>query len=774
MNSTVKSGGDPSASTRQHPQPETGAADRQLTFLLVALTAAIYLRTVAPDVLAGDAGQFHFTAWRLGVSHPTGYPTYHLVGHLWQNLLGVFNISPAWAMNALSGIIGALSLGLLYTLMRDRLPTPPGQQVGLNRAAALFTALIFGWNITYWSQNLIAEVYTLHVVFLLAIFSAAYSLEKRRARGLVLLAAWVGLGLTHHGMTLLVIPPLLLYLFICHPTWMKQSIKTWLAATMAGVLPLLIYFYIPLRAGPGGSPWYHQRLGTETLTLYGGDWNAFIHYITGQSISVGFNSPIEALNQLAFAFWLWRFHFTIAGLFLVGLGLFVLFRSRNYAVLTLTGGYAVTQQLFNLFYNIEDILVYYIPLYLVGAIWAGFGAYALATAAWRVAAGPPPQSTPKPEVQTTTPSEPQAQGATLEPAAEATPEPTATDDSPKAQSSPPQTPPEWSARLSWIVMLLLFLLPLGTLFNNFALVDQSHSTATRQQWEAILAAEPQPGAMLASNDRDELVGLFYMQWVEDRRQDLTGLFPLIAPDERFTDIGATLSTALAAQSTAGDPPVYLFKEMPGLEIAFRLEPSTPPLIQVLGKHTPPGTGPATGADATALHTPAGEPGLGPLLLVGYEWHLPDGSGADAPEADSPPSATNQSESTEENSTEENSTETPSAPNLELRLHWLVRAPIPGDYTTTVQLFDAAGERIAQHDAPPGGLFYPTSHWKTGEHIIETHPFVLDPGTIAQLPFSTAAGAPEGQTLPGTFSLLIGMYRPGDMEQLASPIEFSLP
>ena len=41
-------------------------SDRQLTWLIFALTLALYLRTLAPGLLAGDAGEFQMAAWRWG------------------------------------------------------------------------------------------------------------------------------------------------------------------------------------------------------------------------------------------------------------------------------------------------------------------------------------------------------------------------------------------------------------------------------------------------------------------------------------------------------------------------------------------------------------------------------------------------------------------------------------------------------------------------------------------------------------------------------------
>ncbi len=44
-------------------------------------------------------------------------------------------------------------------------------------------------------------------------------------------------------------------------------------------------------------------------------------------------------------------------------------------LLALTLPFGVMLQVFNLFYGIGDIYVYYIPLYLIGAIYAGVGVF---------------------------------------------------------------------------------------------------------------------------------------------------------------------------------------------------------------------------------------------------------------------------------------------------------------------------------------------------------------------------------------------------------------
>jgi hypothetical protein len=93
--------------------------------------------------------------------------------------------------------------------------------------------------------------------------------------------------------------------------------------------------------------------------------------------------------------------------------------------------------------------------------------------------------------------------------------------------------------------------------------------------------------------------------------------------------------------------------------------------------------------------------------------------------------------------------------LTVQLHWQVEAPLDGDYTATVQLLDANGEKLAQDDHPAGGVYYPTSLWKPGERLVETH----------RLPL--AGPLPAGATL------LVGMYRGAELTPLASSLSVPL-
>ena len=247
-----------------------------------------------------------------------------------------------------------------------------------------------------------------------------------------------------------------------------------------------------------------------------------------------------------------------------------------------------------------------------------------------------------------------------------------------APAAPGGADPARIEQWSVVLLVLLFWAPLQFWERYTPLVQQlqADSAAARASWEAILAAEPPADAILVSNDRDDLVPLFYLQTVEDRGAGHTGLFPLIAPDARFSDIGATVQTALDAGAAQ---PVYLVKPMPGLEVRFDLADATPPLVKVLGPAA--STAPQTPVDLT----------YGPLRLVGYDWE---------PAADA---------------------------IIAVTLHWQVAAPLTADYSATVQLFDSAGEKLAQDDHKPGGAFYPTSLWKPGEVLLDRHTLTLPAG-----------------------------------------------
>lgn len=624
-----------SESTGSVPAPLT-RGDALLALAAGGTALALYMRTLAPGLLAGDPGEFQFAAWRLGLAHPTGYPLYLLLGGGWQHALAPAGVDPAFALNLFSGVTAALAVALFFVLLRRIIPGP----VGLSRGVAGFGALLLAANPTFWSQALIAEVYALHGLIMVLILLAALTWDGSPRRTL-LLAGLLGLGLTHHRTTVFLLPGVGLALWLTDRGALARW-KSWGLAGLALALPQLLYLYIPLRGTPEASPWYFPTLGGETLPLYTNTVGGFLAYLNGSVFAVSFFGPAQALARLPEAGRLWLDHFTWFGVALMLLGLITLVRTRRWPLLALTLPFAAILQVFNLFYGIGDIYVYYIPLYLMGAVWAGVGIYGLGS--W--AAG---------------------------------------------------------ARGVGIGVAAALLLPIYLGVTFFPLVDQSQNRQAEAMWAAILAADPPAGAVLVSNDRNEIVPLYYVQFVQGKRQDLTGIFPLLTPADRFADVGSTLSTALAL---APDRPVVLIKPMPGLESRFALTPLADPLVAVVGDvaQMPP---------QFRVDQP-----FGPLTLLGFDWQSTDAGSA------------------------------------MMVLHWRVDAPVDGDYTATVQLFDASGTKVGQDDRPPGGLFYPTGLWKPGDILLVRHPLAV-----------------SGEAEPVT--VLAGMYTGPDFTPLAPALEIPL-
>ncbi|MFN2199932.1 MAG: DUF2723 domain-containing protein, partial [Caldilineaceae bacterium] len=639
-------------------------------WLIAATIAAssflLYFGTAAPDILPGDSGEFQLAAWRLGLSHATGYPLYMLLGSLWQHLLAPFGVSPAAALNVLSAVFAALAVSATYLLLLDAPVASPITR----RLVAIFAACLLAVNQAFWSQAVVAEVYSLHTLLMLTLLLALQHAalpepgSSKNAtispRGLVWAAAIFGLSLTHHAMSVLYVPAILIYLWSVDLRWWRMPWRVWLAIVAALLLPLVLYVYVPLRGGPGATPWFHQPLGESTLNLYTGGFSSFVEFVTGRSISVGFYSLQEALGNVAPALELWRQQFGILGLLLVGLGIYVLAMERR-SFLWLTAGIAVAQQVFNLFYAIGDIGVYYIPLYAVGVLWAGYGAAGL------------------------------CDGMLLRMG---------------------QGDGNYSLGQGWgnagaVIALVLFLLPVSAYVDNLDSVDQSQNHASRADWESIVEALPEGRSILVSNDRDDIPPFFYLQYVEGAAPDVTALHPLMAPDSRFSDLGATLDTAL---DEGGGAPVYLVKPMPGLEVKYDLLTDGAPLVRVEARQP---SEPAYVIDHA----------LGELTLLGFDW-LP--------------------------------THTPSSSSVMVRLYWLVDGTLDADYTTSVQLFGHDGDKLAQSDSPPGGVYYPSSLWKPGERIMEEHVLSVDP------------------TVSGDLVMQVGMYAGPDLNQLGQPLRLQTP
>jgi hypothetical protein len=728
--------GKPTAFPREHRQPPDNCQflfDILPALILGLGSFVLYLSTLAPTVLFADGGEFQFVPYILGIAHPTGYPLYLLLGWAWSHALPFGDV--AYRMNLFSALWAALAVGLSYPLaLRVVRLGAPGINPLAARLAATTAAACFAVGQTFWSQSIIAEVYSFNAFFaalvlLLFLRLAEHALGEEAppprylpcighfARRSLVLAFVYGLSLTHHVTMLLLLPGMLVFLWLTYrsprapsanrqeraydvpwgrrmaapetrplslfaPRSLLRRVGFALALLLALALPLLLYLYLPLRAPH--TPYATLRLSdTQTLTLYANTWRGFVDHLAATvfagNLALPAARPDVAIawgERLAMAWGLLRDQIGLAGIGLALLGLGRLAVGRRWALLALTGlGYGVGVA-FNLAYSIGDIQVLFIPSYLFVGLWLGLG---VATLAQGLAAGLL-----------------RWKGSAI----------TYADFGQQGY----QRLVQGIYRLTTQgVAALTLALPLVLLVTHFPVVDQSANTQARDTWQAILAQPIPQGAVLLSNDRNEMMPLWYYQYVEGRRPDLLGLFPLIVSDPTYSNVGGLIDQALLSQR-----PVYLIKAMPGLEVKAQLEPAAdmPPLVRVVG--------PAM--ERPPLH-PREVALAGVMRLVGY---------------DLSPSSARPGE------------------KLTVTLYWQPQSEIKFNYSSYVHLVDEAGRGITQSDLQPGGDYYPTSLWRPGEVLRDRHLLTIPP-----------------EAAPGVYRLVVGMYLYPSLEPLGGPADVGL-
>jgi len=604
-----------------------GLLDLALAVLLGGAAFALYVATLAPTVLAGDGGEFQFVPYLLGVAHPTGYPLYLLLGWAWSHLLPVGDV--AYRMNLFSAFWAALAVGLSVpmsgALLRQALPDlAPAAQCLL----AVLAAALLAVTPTLWSQALIAEVYGLHIFWVVLLLYLVLTWGERRRsasqapareaagrRYLLLAALCFGLSLTHHSTTALLAPALLAYVWLTDRRVLSDWRRVVLPALLLALAPLLLYLYIPWRAPY--TPYLHLPLDEgRVLVLYENSLPNLLHFITGGPFGGSVDLSVNLGQRLAQAGGFLVTEVSWVGVVLALLGVVQLALGRRWALLALTGlAYAVTVA-FNLVYTIGDIFVLYIPTYLIVALWLAVGVGGLARLAGQ------------------------------------------------------------RRTVSSLLVLPFFALPLWLTTAHRADVDQSHNTRASTRWQAILA-EPLPrDAILISNDRNNIMPLWYFQYVDGVRPDLLGLFPLITAN--YPQLGQVLDLALSTGR-----PTYLIKEMPGIEVKVDVEPEGS-LWRVRGLA-------AAGEPTYPLDLQLGEA----VALTGYDrW----------PRSPRP------------------------GQTLRVSLYWQALRPLEAEYHTFVHLLDAGGRTVAQSDRQPGGVYYPATLWQPGERLRDDHVLDIPPGT----------------------------------------------
>jgi len=323
-----------------------------LALLLLAISAAGYLRTLRPTFGWLDSSELATAACCLGIGHNPGYPTLMLLAHPWRWLpLG----EVAYRLNLFSAAAGSLAVVLVYLA---------ALRICRSRAAAAVAALSLAFSRTFWQLTTELDVHTLHACFLAGLLLCLLKWRGGEGRGWLAAAAvlW-GLGMGNHPLTLLAAPSLL-YLATASRSlrWLGRRLPALAGGAGCG---LLVYLYVPIRAAANPPPalnnphslhefWQLVSAPAYREFMFAMPLAVVLRRVAGFSLHLG----VE---------------FGLAGVLLGVLGAGALWRRDrplfwSLALLALlTLAYAAN-------YNIFDIYAYLLGLYLVWALWLAVGA----------------------------------------------------------------------------------------------------------------------------------------------------------------------------------------------------------------------------------------------------------------------------------------------------------------------------------------------------------------------------------------------------------------
>jgi hypothetical protein len=252
---------------------------RHVPALLVAAVAFGAARAgLLPGVAFWDTGELQTVGPLLGTAHPTGFPTYVLLGWLASVMLQPFG-DPAFRMNLLSAICLAVAAGLTVDLVR-----------ALTRSAALGVLAGLGLALSpiAWAIGTHADAHALHLVFVVLLLRLLLAWETRvrweddgrqgvRSGGrdpadlgdryLVAAAGVFGLALGTHSLVLLTAPAVGLFVLAVDPAIRHRRRLVLACAAALAVSVSLVYLELPLRAGPFRAPLVYGQPDT-----WGGFW----------------------------------------------------------------------------------------------------------------------------------------------------------------------------------------------------------------------------------------------------------------------------------------------------------------------------------------------------------------------------------------------------------------------------------------------------------------------------------------------------------------------
>jgi hypothetical protein len=179
------------------------AAAAAAPLLAAAATLWLVIPTLMPGVASWDTAEFQAVGPVLGTGHPTGYPSYVIVGWIGSHILPFGD--PAYRMNLLQAVLAAVAVAGTVAVV---------QILTGQRWVALAAGLLLAWSKLFWGLATHADYHMFHLALVALVFAALVAWERRRvgrsevrydeARWLLAAAAAYGVAIAALGLPWLV------------------------------------------------------------------------------------------------------------------------------------------------------------------------------------------------------------------------------------------------------------------------------------------------------------------------------------------------------------------------------------------------------------------------------------------------------------------------------------------------------------------------------------------------------------------------------------------
>ncbi len=338
--------------------------------VLITGVLGIYVATLAPGLTFIDSGELAAVCATLGIAHPTGYPLYTLLGWLWVQV--PLGLRPVLQLNLMSALLAGCGLYLFFwsgadIFLRSRSSSQPFFQKPSGLMAALSLGcgtLLLAFSRVFWSVALVNEVYALQGLFVCLLMFLSIrtfcSFGDRKNNTVLTGALFFSLGLSfcNHMSTVLFIPALVYLMVSRRKTWQPGPAKLMTAAVLflVGLAP---YLYLPIRA-------------LQLPQLNWGNpqtWQTFFWHIAAKQYRVWMFSSFDSMiTQLTYFIQLVLHSFGYLPILLIPFGIWFLYHLHR-PVCWFTVVFFLSDVVYSINYDIKDIDAYFLPAFVMCALW---------------------------------------------------------------------------------------------------------------------------------------------------------------------------------------------------------------------------------------------------------------------------------------------------------------------------------------------------------------------------------------------------------------------